>query len=142
MQRDEVLKRLHDISELLTTIKPPVTENENIHLKGLPHSSRDILGQLYINGEMNQRTLSKHIGCSPQAISKSVSKLAKNGLIIKKNGSQKNENKILLTQVGKETANELEKIIEQYADIIFDGFSDHDISIFDDLLERIYKNLK
>jgi DNA-binding MarR family transcriptional regulator len=142
MEKDEALKKLHSISELLTTIKPPTSENQNIELRGLPHSARDILGQLYIQGKMNQRTLSKHIGCSPQAISKSVSILESKGLIIKKSGSQKNENNIILTQIGKETAAELKKIIEGYAEMVFNRFSDQDISIFSDFLKQIHDNIK
>jgi DNA-binding MarR family transcriptional regulator len=142
MEKDEALKKLHTISELLTSIKPPTPENQNIELRGLPHSSRDILGQLYIQGEMNQRTLSKHIGCSPQAISKSVSILESKGLIIKKNGPQKNENNIILTQIGRETAAELKKIIEGYAKMVFNKFSDEDLSIFSDFLKQIHDNIK
>ena len=141
MKKSEVMKRLHNVSELLTTIKPPTPENENIHLKGLPHSARVILGQLYKMVELNQRTLSKYVGYSPQAVSKSIKKLEHKGLIVKNNGPQKNENNITLTQIGKETAEKLGKIIDGFSELAFDGFSDQDLSIFNDFLERIYNNL-
>ncbi|MFT5871238.1 MAG: DNA-binding MarR family transcriptional regulator [Clostridium sp.] len=141
MKKDEVLKRLHSISEILTTVKPPTSKNENIQLGGLPHSARDILVQLYAKGEMNQLTLSKHVGCSPQAISKSVSILERKGLIIKNSISRKNQNNIILTQVGKEAAVQLKKIIEEHAEMVFNGFCDEDISAFSVFLKQIYENM-
>ena len=141
MKKDEVLKRMHSISEILTTIKLPTSKNENIQLRGLAHSAREILVQLYTKGEMNQLTLSKHIGCSPQAISKSVSILERKGLIIKNSISQKNQNNISLTQVGKETAKELKKTIEAHAEVVFNGFCDEDISTFSFFLKQIYENI-
>jgi MarR family transcriptional regulator for hemolysin len=141
MKRNEVMKKLHNVSELLSTIKPTTPENENINLRGLPHSARNILVKLYEMVELNQRTLSKHVGCSPQAVSKSIKKLEHKGLIVKNSGSQKNENNIMLTQIGKETAEELGKIIDGFSEVAFDGFSDQDLSTFNDLLERIYNNI-
>jgi DNA-binding MarR family transcriptional regulator len=141
MKKEEVLKTLHSISEILTTMKPPTSEKENIQLRGLPHSGRDILVQVYTKGEMNQLTLSKHIGCSPQAISKSVSILERKGLIIKNSISRKNQNNISLTQVGKETAKELKKIIKEHAKVVFNGLSDEDISTFSVFLKQIHENM-
>ena len=141
MKKDEVLKKLHDISELLTTIRPPLPLNQSTYLEGLPHSARDILVQLHVNGEINQRTLAKHVGCSPQAISKSVVKLEARGLIVKNNGTQKNEKNITLTKIGEEIAVQLQNIIKEYAEVVFKGFSTQDISTFNSFLEQLYDNI-
>ena len=134
------LKKMHDISELLVNVKPP-DHIENDNLKGLPHSAREILASLFEKGEMNQRTLSKFVGVSPQAISKTIRTLCKKELVIKKNGVQKNENFISLTSEGKKTAEILCEIIKSKSEDYFLGFSDAEVKIFGEMLNRIEKNI-
>ncbi|MFA9422205.1 MAG: MarR family winged helix-turn-helix transcriptional regulator [Sedimentibacter sp.] len=142
MKKVNVMKKLLDISELTKEIKTPRQDNEEISMKGLNHSARDIIGVLSRQGSMNQRSLSKFVGCSPQAISKAITKLEGKKLIIKESGSQKNENNIFLTELGEKTDVELKKIIENHSEIIFGSFSEDELILFMDMLNRIERNIR
>lgn len=100
-------------------------------------SSRRIMFQLNKNGPMNQRTMSKILSVSPQAISESVKKLEINNLIEKE--IFKNETLIKLTPQGIIKAEQFTEHFERHANELFEDFTDEELETFIRLSEKIMK---
>lgn len=127
---DTKLETLHKILKLNEFVKLSIEKDkkQNHHpLKNdLSKSSRRMLWVLRENGSLNQRTISKMLNVSPQAISESVKKLEANNLIIK-DTSNKNETIIELTKEGLKQSNALKDSIQKHANILLSEFSDEEL---------------
>lgn len=146
MEQIKVLEKLHRISELISEkdkeahpweqLPDPILAEklEKLHLS---HSGRKLLVVLKKEGSCNQRNLALKLGISPQAVSETVKKLEFHGCIQKTNGNQKNENLISLTTLGDEFAQFLKQIIYDHANMVFSSFSQEEVSLLGDLLEKL-----
>lgn len=144
MEKSLVLAKLFRFSELMSHDNPKqlleYAEDPRFHLlknMNLPHSGRKALAVLSQEGSVNQRTLAQALHISPQAVSETVKKLESHQLILKINGTQKNENLISLTESGKELSSLLKEIIENHANQVFQEFTDSEVETLGTLLEKL-----
>lgn len=107
----------------------------------LSHSGRNLIGTIYQKSKnqqtCNQRTLAGDLGISPQAVSETLKKLESSACILKVNGKQKNENLIILTDLGEEIAILLDKIIVNHANDVFASFSQEELEQLFVLLNKL-----
>lgn len=144
MGKQDTLTKIHDV---LNQIKGEggVTDTyirEHLHadlgVSSLAHTARKILDILaQHNTGMNQRTLAKCVGVSPQAISVQIKKLEQRGFLIKTSGTQKNENLITLTEVGYQVGIVLNQAVKHHADHALRDFNDEECARLMELLCKI-----
>lgn len=134
---NELIRNQRDIAENSNGRSQKIDKNIDNNNVKLNHSSKSMLCVLLNNDGINQRNLAGLLSISPQAVSESIKKLESFELIIKENGSQKNENIIFLTDLGKDKAKLLRRKISAHANKVFKDFSDEELSLFFDLLNKI-----
>lgn len=144
MERYLVLAKFHDVVEVMRSDEyladketPPSDFVLNIKKMRLSHYARKMLVTLFSEGSLNQRRLAKIMNISPQAVSENIKKLESSGYINKTNGLQKNENFIFLTDLGKQTAVELNSLIKCHANKIFANLTDNDVQKLHEIFEKI-----
>lgn len=127
---DKKLETLQRIFQLNEFVKLSADEDKAKHhhrLKiDLGKSSKRILWLLKRNGPLNQRSISKELNISPQAISEAVKKLECENLIIK-DISNKNETIISLSELGNERSEVIKELIQNHANTLFDDFDENEL---------------
>lgn len=132
MKKEQVLAKFFRVYECI------FTQSKNSPIK-LNHTSKAILCNLLRNKEdtINQRNLASMLKVSPQAVCESIKKLENLELVIKKSGTQKNENLISLTKLGEEKATLLNEKIVNHSNEVFKDFTDDELQEFYRLLDKI-----
>lgn len=131
MTKRELLMKLGSIFE---KTKPRDMKNYNVKLSP---SARSLLYTLLEEDCLNQRTIAKKLNITAQGVSDIVKKLETLELIIKESGEVYNENFIKLTKNGRVLAKEIDKKADLYSKQFFENFTDEDISLFSELLDKI-----
>lgn len=131
MTKRELLMKLGSIFE---KTKPRDMKNYDVKLSP---SARSLLYTLLEEDCLNQRTIAKKLNITAQGVSDIVKKLETLELIIKESGEVYNENFIKLTKNGRVLAKEIDKKADLYSKQFFENFTDEDISLFSELLDKI-----
>ncbi len=103
----------------------------------LPSSGRNMLGVLFRQESLNQRTIAKAMKISSQAVSETIKKLENARFITRTNGAINNENLILLTKDGKEAATLLDIRIKEHAKLALQPLTDLEAQTLYDLLDKL-----
>ena len=93
----------------------------------------------------SQKDLAKHFGISPAAVAVSLKKLESDGYIKREKCSERSDsryNEIKITELGRKVVSESCKYFRHVDSQAFKGFSDEELDVFADLLERVQENLK
>ncbi len=101
------------------------------------HNSKEIFFLLFKNGEMNQRSLAKLLGVSPQSISENIKKLIDKKLVSKHIGQLHNENIVVLTDKGYEIGMNIDKVITNLSYDLFNAFSEEELKEFSNLIKKL-----
>lgn len=104
----------------------------------ISQSGRSILCLLLQEEGINQRTISKHLNITAQAVSGTIKILECKGLIVKKSGDINNENIISLTDEGKKFALEFDKRIQASAEKVLKDFTEEELLIFYKLVNKMH----
>lgn len=144
MEKRETLTKMHDVfNQLISEQNVPDAYvhsllPEHVELSSISHVARKMLDILSQAGmEMNQRTLAKHVGVSPQAISVHVKKMEARGFLTKTSGGQKNENLLVLTERGHQLGTALNGAVEHHAEHVLKGLSEEENAQLLELLCKI-----
>lgn len=109
---------------------------------GIYRGQPQIMDYLIKNGESTQRELADYLHVSPASIAVSVKRMAKAGLLEKSaNENDLRFNKIKITPKGIEIEKACRAEFDKIDRRMFNGFSQEELEIFSDFLERINKNL-
>ena len=131
MSKVKLMELAHELSAL---IKRKAIENGN---KIPSHRACRVLTVINQQGSMNQRTLATKLGIRPQSLLEVITRLEKNGLIIKANDeTNKKANIIVLTQKGIIEATNAHKRIAKHAATFFEALSEEETETFIKLIEK------
>lgn len=111
---------------------------------GIHRSQLQVLIYLYFHSEApTQDQIAKTMEISPAAIAVTLKKLEAAGLVERtvrmKNGREK---EVHLTDEGKKAVKVSFEIFNAVDDVLTNGFSDDELAIFEDFLDRMSDNLK
>ena len=144
MSKREALEKLNDVLDQMVSERKGTNSyikerlQETVELTRLSHTARKMLDILAQHGEeMNQRTLAKRVGVTPQAISIQLKALEHRGLLVRVNGTQKNENLIALTEVGHKLGLVLNQAAADRAEYVLQDFTQEESAEFLALLCKI-----
>ena len=91
----------------------------------------------------SQREIAAALSQTPAAITLSTKRLQEIGLITKETDPQNlRQYHLYVTEKGEKNGESFMNVIERYADITFDGFSDDELEQMNNFVERMYLNLK
>ena len=112
---------------------------------GLHHSQHRMLMHLANNEVIrSQKQLAEHFGISPAAVATMLKKLESDGYIARAksaDGTDCRNNEIIITDTGRRVATETEKYFKYVDCCAVKDFSDEEIELFINLLERMRGNL-
>ncbi|MFI3328952.1 MAG: winged helix-turn-helix transcriptional regulator [bacterium] len=127
MKKLEALQKILQLSEYVKLEIIKDKEKNHHPLKNnLSKSNNRIILLLERKGALNQRTISKCLSISPQAVSEAIKKLESENYIVKDN-INKNETLILLTKEGLEHAILSKDIISNHANELLKDFNDEEL---------------
>ncbi len=107
------------------------------HKERLSLTAINTLRLLIDSENINQRTLSKKLNVTAQAMSETIKKLFENGYVEKINNKVNNENIISLTEKGKERAIHFDKVINNVTEGIFANLEQDEKATLLNLLAKI-----
>jgi DNA-binding MarR family transcriptional regulator len=109
---------------------------------GLTLSGWYPLAVLRVEDGMSQRELGIRLNLKDAAIGKAIDALERAGLILrKKDANDRRKALVCLTDEGNKISKKVAKMRKNFQSVVFDNFSDNEIDIFRDLLERSYENI-
>lgn len=135
--REKIAKILEAINEIIIIEKQRVVINNQIKL--FP-SEINLIMFIHLKQNKNITEISKKLGLTKSAISQTLTRLEKKGLLIKKTEPKnKNELQIYFTEKGKDTLNKLMEIKQSIGNSImqyFQTLTTHDKQIIQDFIEE------
>ena len=97
---------------------------------------------VYRNPNVSQKDLAEMYGVSGATMAVSLKKLEKGGYINRLVDQHDNRcNQICITEKGRKVVEESVLIFQRLERCMFEGFSEHDMDVLGNLLDRIYGNL-
>lgn len=109
---------------------------------GVYRSQHQILMFVSHNPNVSQKDLAEMYGVSGATMAVSLKKLEKGGYINRLVDQQDNRcNQICITEKGRKVVEESVWIFQRLERCMFEGFSEHDMDVLGNLLDRIFGNL-
>ncbi|MFI3177354.1 MAG: winged helix-turn-helix transcriptional regulator [Eubacteriales bacterium] len=102
--------------------------------------AQNILCILLEEESMNQRTIAQLSKVSGQAVSEHMKKLEERELIVRTQGEINNENRISLTEKGRERALKVRQRTEEIAEVLLKDFTNEELEMLSNLLDKIQGN--
>ncbi len=90
----------------------------------------------------SQKEIAEHLGITQAAMTGALSKLEKDGLILRTAGKDNRFNEISITDKGREIVQLTKKHFTNVDSYAFEGISDEDIGVFVSCLSRVRANLE
>ncbi len=91
---------------------------------------------------ISQRDLAEILNITPAAVAVTLKKMEKMGLVQRMVSEQDNRyNQVVLTDKGKKIVKESRKIFQYVDEKMFAGFSEEELEVFEEYLNRIKENL-
>ena len=91
---------------------------------------------------ISQRDLAEMLNITPAAVAVTLKKMEKMGLVQRMVSEQDNRyNQVVLTDKGKKIVKESRKIFQYVDEKMFAGFSEEELEVFEEYLNRIKENL-
>lgn len=110
---------------------------------GVYRSQHQLLMCVSDNPNISQVELARMHGVSGAAIAVSLKKLEKGGYIVREADEKDTRfNLISITEKGKKVVSDSVSIFGHIEQCMFDGFSEKDMKVMGELLDRIYTNLR
>ena len=109
---------------------------------GLHRTQHIILMHLASKGKLpSQKELANCLNITPAAITGELKKLENDGYILRSMGTDNRFNEITITDKGRQTVEKSKEIFSKIDNLLFDGFSDEELSNFISGLEKIQNNI-
>ena len=90
----------------------------------------------------SQKELAEHLQITPAAVTGALKKLETDGYIDKTAGHDNRFNEIRITQKGSEVVEKSKEIFASTDRSLFDGFSDEELEMYIQCLEKLKRNIK
>lgn len=102
----------------------------------------EILEYLKEHGDCSQKELADFLGVTPASIATSLKRMSKSGFIERTaDENDRRINRLRLTEKGREIFLAGKAECDRIDSVMFNGFSEEEITAFSDMLSRIAKNL-
>lgn len=102
----------------------------------------EILGYLADHGDCSQKELADSLGVSPASIATSLKRMSKAGFIERTpDENDRRINRLRITAEGKNAFLAGKAACDRIDGIMFNGFSEEEISLFSDMMSKIADNL-
>lgn len=109
---------------------------------GVFRSQHRLLMHLNRKPNCSQVELADHLEVSPAAIAVSIKKLEKGGYIHRETDESDNRvHQVIITDKGRQVIEKSIIMFQEAEEEMFLGFSESEMRVLDDFLERIYQNL-
>ncbi len=108
------------------------------HRDKLSLTAKNTLRILLTEDNINQRTISKKLNVTAQAMSETIKKLVDRGYVVKTNNKTNNENIITLTLEGREKAVFIDSLLNKVSENVFSMLTDEEKSNLVAILDKIY----
>lgn len=110
---------------------------------GISRNRHHILMIIARRGKLtSQKEMAEHLGITQAAVTLALSKLEKDGLILRTSGADSRYNEITITDKGKIIVNRSREHFIKVDERVFSGFSDEELVQYEALITRIQDNLK
>lgn len=138
-QLDSADQLMHQIYQ--TTRALSKTLNNDLNNHGLYSSEWSIVKLIHEQGSMAQIALANYLNIEPAAISKTLAKLEKKGIIDRSFGKDKREKYICLTPAVNDQYDALSAVVTAHRSRALEGLTEKDRQQFITLLQQIYTNV-
>ncbi len=137
LYKNTVRKMMH-IARLHRTVF-----ERNISSMGIHHSQHHLLIYIVKHGEISsQKEIAEKFDISPAAVARSLKLLEQEGYITRCSTDGDNRfNKIIATEKGIDIAQRSFKMFKETDEILFEDFTDEDIAIFNEYLDKLQVRL-
>lgn len=136
MENSEVL--LHQLFQTVRIISKGL--NKRLEPLGIYSSEWSIITTLKEKGSMTQGELASYLNIEPPAVSKSLVKLEKKGLIMRMAGTDKREKKVTLSQEAVDQCLIWREIVGHHRSAILNNLSEEKQKELTMLLKNIFQN--
>ena len=111
--------------------------NQLLEVYGLFSSEWTIINSIKLHGEMTQSTLADYLNIEQAAISKSLGKLEKKGLIERRPGEDKREKYVFISQTALQQYPEWSRVIAAHREQVLAGLQEKELKGLTKLLNKI-----
>lgn len=109
---------------------------------GIHRTQHRILMRLARCGALpSQRELAEHLDITPAAVTGALKKIEQDGYIERTLGHDTRYNEIRITEKGMALVEETRRMFAEADASMFDGFTDEEIEVYIESLEKIYGNM-
>lgn len=115
--------------------------NQLLEVYGLFSSEWTIINSVKVHGEMTQSALADYLNIEQAAISKSLGKLEKKGLIERRIGMDKREKYVLLSQTAIKQYPEWSRVIAEHREQILSHLQEKEQKELTQLLNKIQRSV-
>ncbi len=130
----KVMRIMHDHKRVIDRYLSATNLHKSQH--------RLVMTLSYMGKGMSQRDLAMKLNVTPAAIAVTVKKLAKDGIIKKKMSEDDMRfNEVEITEKGRKIVKESKQVFEYIDAKMFDGFSEDEMELFEEYLNRVQTNL-
>lgn len=116
--------------------------NERMAPSGLYAAQWTVIRYLFNNGPSTQITMSTYLGVEAPTMTRTITRLEKSGLIVRKEGNDRREKIIHLSDLALSKIPEWEIEITRFEEPLFDKLTDSEIESAKKVLETIILSLK
>jgi len=110
---------------------------------GISRNRHHILMLIARRGKLtSQKEMAEHLGITQAAVTLALSKLEKDGLILRTSGADSRYNEITITDEGKRIVDRSREHFMKIDECVFSGFSEDELMLYEALITRIQDNLK
>ena len=116
--------------------------NERMAPSGLYAAQWTVIRYILKNGPSTQIAMSSYLGVEAPTMTRTINRLESAGLIVRKEGKDRREKIIYLTDLALSKIPNWEAEIEQFEAPLFESLTDSEIRISNEVLEKIILSLK
>ena len=137
-QEHQLISKFFDMSRTHRAVM-----DRELNATGVPRSQHQILMFVSEHPNASQKELAKLYGVSTATIAVSLKKLEKGGYIQRIVDENDNRfNRICITEKGKKVVADSVTLLRHREDRMFEGFSETELTMMGEMLERIKENLE
>ena len=116
--------------------------NERMAPSGLYAAQWTVIRYILKNGPSTQIAMSSYLGVEAPTMTRTINRLEKAGLIVRKEGKDRREKIINLTDLALSKIPNWEAEIDQFEAPLFESLTDSEVSIANKVLEKIVLSIK
>ena len=109
---------------------------------GIHRTQHIILMHISRRGKLPSQTeLADHLNITPAAVTGALKRLESDGYIVRKLGNDNRYNEVTITKSGLDLVEYTETIFSEIDRSLFNGFSDEELELYINFLDKIQKNI-